>query len=145
MMELLYQADHDPILDVAAEFDGLADNPWFQLFAVLDVRFPGSRFVHTVRNRDAWLKSVLGHFGRSRTRIREWTYGKSSPVGNEDTYLARYDAHNRSVNQHFVDRPSDLLVLDLEKGDGWPALCDFLEVRPRVEGAFLHLNSRSRR
>jgi hypothetical protein len=52
----------------------------------------------------------------------------------------RYQRHNREVLDHFGGR-SDFLVMQLEKGDGWPQLCSFLG-KPIPEGEFPHLNRR---
>ncbi|MEJ7753802.1 MAG: sulfotransferase, partial [Candidatus Limnocylindrales bacterium] len=49
-----------------------------------------------------------------------------APLGNEATYLARYEGHNRAVAQHFRDRPEALLVMRITAGDGWERLCPFL-------------------
>ena len=70
--------------------------------------------------------------------MRTWIYGEGSPVGNETAYRARYEQHNEAVEAWFAGR-DDLLVLDLERGDGWQELCAFLgEAVP--EAPFPHLN-----
>ena len=43
-------------------------------------------------------------------------------------WVKKYAQHNTDIIAHFKDRPNDLLVLDLTKGDTWQPLCDFLEV-----------------
>jgi hypothetical protein len=58
--------------------------------------------------------------------MRTWIYGVGCPEGNEDIYLNRYEQHNQEVIDYFRDRPDDLLILDLAKGDGWEQLCAFL-------------------
>ena len=113
------------VLGLAGEFDALNDNPTPMLYKELDVAFPGSRFILTTRSTDAWLASAVRYFGTDQTPMREWIYGHGSPVGFESVYRTRYEAHNAEVAAHF-ERRSDLLVLDLERGDGWPELCAFL-------------------
>jgi hypothetical protein len=34
--------------------------------------------------------------------------------------------HAAAVRAHFARRPQDLLIMDLEAGDGWDELCPFL-------------------
>ena len=114
------------ISTVVPEYDAFQDNPWPILFRELDRQYPGSRFILTMREPARWIRSQLGHFGSEETPMRRWIYGVGSPAGNEDVYLARYEAHNREVLSYFADRPADLLVMDLEKGDGWRELCGFL-------------------
>ena len=42
-----------------------------------------------------------------------------------DDYLQSFRDHNREVVEYFAGR-DDLLVMDVEKGDGWEKLCGFL-------------------
>ena len=114
-------------LCLATEHDGFSDNPWPLLYRELDIAFPGSRFVLTVRDESQWIESVVRFFGAVETPMREWIYGIGTPVGNETTYLARYRRHNAEVVEYFRGR-EDLLVMDLEGGDGWKELCGFLGV-----------------
>lgn len=132
--------------EMLPRYDAFQDNPWANLFREMDREVPGSRFVLTVRSEDAWLRSVVGHFGPRSTPMREWIYGAGlgSPVGNEDLYVERYRRHNREVLEHFAERPDDLLIMDITRGDGWAALCPFLG-RPVPHGAFPHSNSASAR
>ncbi len=58
--------------------------------------------------------------------MRKWIYGVGCPEGNEEVYVKRFEQHNKEVIDYFKDRPNDLLVLDLAKGDGWEKLCSFL-------------------
>lgn len=111
---------------VAEDHDAFQDNPWPIIFREMDQRFPGSKFVLTVRDPDLWIDSVIRHFGNKETEMRKWIYGVGSPVGNENIFLDRYRAHQRDVINYFADRPNDLLVMDLRAGDGWNKLCPFL-------------------
>jgi len=113
--------------DLAEKFDAFQDNPWPIIFKELDKRFPNSKFILTLRNPQSWIKSQVRHFGRRETPMRKWIYGVGCPEGNEDIYIKRFEKHNNEVMDYFRDRPQDLLVLDLTKGDGWEKLCNFLE------------------
>lgn len=132
--------------ELLREYDAFQDNPWAMLYRELDREAPGSRFVLTIRPEDAWLASVRSHFGSRSTPMREWIYGAGfgSPIGNEDRYLERFRRHNREVLEHFADRPHDLLVMDVTRGDGWELLCPFLG-RAAPPGGFPHSNSASAR
>lgn len=124
--------------NLVPQFDAFQDNPWPIVFRDLDRRYPGSRFILTVREPRAWLESALGYFGRKpETPMRKWIYGVASPVGNEQIFLERYNRHNRDVLDHFAERPGDLLVMDLAGGDGWEKLCAFLG-KPVPAGSFPH-------
>jgi hypothetical protein len=138
MMRLLRAHELEPIMRVAERYDGFTDNPWFILFRELDQRFPGSKFILTVRDERRWLESAVRYFGETDSELREWIYGAGRPVGNEQRWLERYREHLTQVKAHFRDRPDDLLVVDWEQGGGWDDLEKFLG-RPAPSRAFPHL------
>ena len=116
------------------QYDAFQDNPWPLLYQELDQRYPGSKFILTIRPTDRWIGSVARHFGGATTPMREWIYGNGDPAGIEDVYVARYEQHNAEVMEYFEGRPDDLLVMRLTDGDAWPELCGFLGVDvPSVE------------
>lgn len=125
-------------------YDAFQDNPWPMLYRLLDERCPGSRFILTIRSSDRWIESLCRHFGSTSTPMRRWIYGQGSPLGYEDLYLRRYEAHNAAVQEYFADRPDDLLVFRTGEGDGWPELCRFLGHDVPAE-PFPHGNSRASR
>jgi hypothetical protein len=109
-------------------YDAFQDNPWPIIYQFLDREYPGSKFILTVRPPEKWIASIVDHFGRKTTKMREWIYGsgRGDPIGNEKLYVERYERHNREVLAYFAERPQDLLVLELTTGDGWTRLCTFL-------------------
>lgn len=120
-----------PLLD---EYDAFTDNPFPLMYEELDRDRPGSKFVLTVRDVDSWLHSVS-------FLVEEWAPGfemESFIYGvdhfDRDVYRQRYVEHNEAVIRHFAGRPDALLVIDVTRGDPWPALCEFLgEPIPRGE------------
>jgi hypothetical protein len=131
-------------LRLAERYDAFHDNPWALLYREMDQRFPGSKFVLTLRPTEDWIKSVVDHFGTESTPMREWIYGVGSPVGHEDLYVARYEQHNNEVRQYFKGRPNDILIMSITEGDGWSVLCPFLGRHSR-SGPFPHANKREAR
>jgi Sulfotransferase domain len=130
--------------ELVARFDAFQDNPWPIIYKELDEKYPGSRFVLSVRNSDYWIKSQVRHFGISETPMRKWIYGVGCPQGNEEIYVRRFEAHNQEVLGYFQHRPNDLLVINLADGDGWEKLCPFLDQEvPSVP--FPHANSAEER
>ncbi len=113
-------------LPMLREFDAVQDNPWPLLFREIDRDFPGTRFVLTVRDEDAWIRSCVNHFGRRDSAMREWIYGVGHPAGYEKLYVDRHRRHLEEVRGYFRDRPGDLLELDICAGGGWEKLCPFL-------------------
>lgn len=130
--------------DLVEKYDAFQDNPWPILYKNLDRRYPGSKFIFTLRSTQSWITSQVKHFGRRETPMRQWIYGVGCPEGNEAIYTRVYDEHNQGVLEHFRGRPSDLLVMDLAKGDGWEKLCPFLD-KPVPDIPFPHANKASDR
>ena len=125
--------------DLAEQYDAFADNPWPIVYKEMDERYPGSKFILTLRPVDEWYESISRHFQETKTPMRKWIYGKGSPVGNEKIYKDRYLRHYDEVREHFINRKDDLLEFNLVGGDGWGKLCSFLSKDP-VEKDFPHLN-----
>jgi hypothetical protein len=144
MMRLLRAQQLEPILSVAERFTGFTDTPWFMLFRELDARFPGSKFILTLRDERRWIESAVRYFGQTDSDLRTWIYGTGRPVGNEQRWLGRYREHIAQVKTHFRHRPDDILVVDWEQGSGWDDLGKFLG-RTTPSGAFPHLTKPRRR
>jgi hypothetical protein len=127
-------------------YDAFQDNPWPLLYREMDRMFPGSKFVLTHRDMDGWIRSAVTFFGRRGTPMRRWIYGPEagSPVGNEELYVARHQAHVAEVLDHFRDRPGALLVLRVVEGEGWDKLCPFLGL-PIPDIEFPHAVPKPRR
>jgi hypothetical protein len=118
---------YDMADELVQKYDAFEDNPWPVIYKELDQKYPGSKFIHTIRPAESWIKSQVRDFASTNTPMREWIYGVGCPEGNEAIYVARYERHNREVEEYFKDRPDDLLRFDLPRGDGWEKLCPFLE------------------
>lgn len=108
------------------QYDAFEDLPWCVIFKELDKKYPGSKFILTLRPTEKWIKSVCDYLGNKTRPILEWVFGVGDPKGNEDIYIARYERHNKEVLEYFKGRPDDLLVLRLTEGDEWEKLCQFL-------------------
>lgn len=117
---------YDMAYALVEQYDAFQDNPWPVLYRGLDTRYPGSKFILTVRPSATWIASQVAHFGTRETPMRTWIYGKGSPMGNEKLYVERFERHNREVLSHFKGRTDDFLLMDLAAGDGWQKLCPFL-------------------
>jgi hypothetical protein len=135
---------HEMAYAMVDEFDAFEDNPWPILYRELDQRFPGSKYVHTRRPTENWIRSQVKDFATTETPMRRWIYGENAgcPAGNENTYIARYERHNREVQEYFANRSDDLLIIDLPNDDGWSRLCPFLG-HPIPNVPFPHANKAS--
>lgn len=124
--------------DYLNEFDAVTDLPIGSFLPQLDLRYPGSKFILTIRDLKSWLRSCRRQFTRQPepgpgfTRdVQMAAYGTS--VFNSERFAYVYETHRLNVEWYFQNRPDDLLVLDICGGQGWPELCDFLGMeRPTV-------------
>lgn len=129
-----------------APFRCYSDLPTPSFFRELDQSHPGSKFVLTVRDADAWADSIERQYARPlppspknplRHRMRELAYG--SIEFERTPYLEAYRRHNDAVRDYFAARSNALLVLDLARDAGaWQRLADFLD-RPAPTNSFPHL------
>ena len=135
---------YDLAYKLVEEYDAFQDNPWPILFKALDQKYPNSKFIYTYREPNDWMESQIKHFGTKETPMRKWIYGYGSPVGNEEVYIQRFKDHHHEVTEYFKDRTEDLLMMNLQEGDGWEKLCSFLRVKaPSIP--FPHINKASDR
>ncbi len=114
------------VLELAGEVDAVKDTPWPIFYKELDAAFPGSKFIHVTRDRNAWIKSAVNDFAEHPNAIHRLIYGSDFPKGNEIAWQERYDAHNAEVEAYFAGRPEDYLSLRLEDGVSFEKICPFL-------------------
>jgi DNA-directed RNA polymerase subunit RPC12/RpoP len=132
---------YDEMLEVAERYRAFEDRPWnmWAMYQHAHARFPDSRFILTVRDPESWWRSTErwitvtkpGVMARYEQHLRVHEPSKESMT---ESYL-RY---NREVEDYFAGT-GQLLVMDIEKGDGWDKLCGFLGV-PVPNREFPHAN-----
>lgn len=98
----------------------------------LDKAFPGSKFILTIRDPNNWYNSILRW-----ARIKYYDIMYNFTKVSKEEVIKQYMDRNKAVMEYFKDRPSDLLVMCVEKGDGYPKLCRFLNL-PCNEKPFPH-------
>lgn len=124
-------------LRILEEWQGIIDIPVAPYYAQLDKIYPHSKFILTLRGREAWLRSCEVHwrlmmdwwhgfpqFKRFHEFIGACVYGTIE--FNRERFSYVYDLHERNVRDYFHDRPNNLLVIDICGGEGWEKLCPFL-------------------
>lgn len=139
LVKHLIKEDINVLFDEAKKWDAFEDNPWPMIYKELDLEFPGSKFILTLRDENSWIKSLVKHYGTRSNDFQYWYYKAPCPEGHESEYIKRYRMHNEEVTRYFKDRPEDFLVVDWEKGDGWEKLCEFLG-KELPDTAFPHWN-----
>ncbi len=119
-------------LEEIERYDAFTDTPVPSFYRELDQRYPGSRFILTVREEEPWLASCRKQFtprhaekhNDATRRLFEDLYG--TDVFDEARFRAGYRRFVDGVLEYFSDRPDDLLVIDVTAGEGWEKLCAFL-------------------
>lgn len=142
---LTYIRRGDYRLPTIERYDAFTDNPYFSIWRELDQTFPNSKFILTIRDEEAWLRSCLNYYRNRRIRpMRAWMFGEyadpASSQAAQQAWLAAYRRHNQDIITHFENRPHDLLILNLVQGEGWEKLCSFLD-RPIPGQPFPFTNS----
>lgn len=104
-------------------------------FEVADQHYPGSSFILTVRNREAWLDSRRRHVERNRRNKANGTYAGRYLRVEPEAWRIEWDEHLRRVTDYFACRPGDLLVVDVCGIEGYGRLAPFLGL-PIPAGGF---------
>lgn len=149
-MDLALQAKRNQLSRVLAEtekYEAFEDWPWFMVYKEIDERFPGSKFILTIRkDTETYVRSLRGHHEREGIRNKDFVkpywwdevHGVAPDQWDYEKSAKRYETHNRDVLEYFRARPNDFLVVCWENGDGWAELSNFLNRRCPDE-AFPHL------
>ena len=117
--------------DYLADYDAVTDLPLGSFYPQLFNRYPGSRFILTIRDKAAWMKSCERQLGKPpedefSRKTRLVTYGTEKFCRERFEYV--YEVHQMNVDWFFRDCPDSLLTLDVVGGEGWEVLCPFLGV-----------------
>lgn len=128
------------------KYNALTDITVTAFYKELDKRFPGSKFILTVRDIDDWLESCRDYYRYKKPiitlppkiiKLRLQIYG--SIKFNKEKFEKAYYDHIKDVKDYFKERKEDLLVLNLCKNPNWKNLCDFLD-KPIPDVPFPHRN-----
>ena len=110
-----------------------SDIPVARYFKILDIDFPESKFIYTIRDKDSWLISMERHFNKYKSpKIKDWFKENRKEVYGEldfdkKLYSQAYVEHDKNVREYFKDK-DNLLILSICSGDGWDKLLSFLEL-----------------
>lgn len=157
--------DFRRIVQLCRTADAFQDVP-FSLdytFQAVDIHFPGSKFILTIRDSpEQWYESLVTFHtkivnkGRVPTAadLQEFTYRykgylwetaqfvygvDEKTLYDKKIYISHYLNHNRQVMAYFRHKPDDLLVLNVAELNAMERLCVFLGVEYRGQ-QMPHLN-----
>ena len=137
--------------------DGITDITVVPFYPELDVLFPSSKFILTVRDQADWLASLEKHWDYDSLMMTATAGARSWAINLDVTQILKmavfgsyefdpdhmsdvYNLYIQSVISYFCDRPQDLLVMDICGGDGWEKLCPFLGC-PVVDQPFPYIQT----
>ena len=114
--------------------DAVTDEGAALVYRDADLRYPGSKFILTIRDMERWLRSRSAVSEMMRDSwasnpavgaLHEALYG--APTFDGRLYAEAHGQHIAEARTYFADRRRDLLVMDICGGDGWEKLCPFLQ------------------
>lgn len=131
---------------IIERYEAFTDTPIARFYKELDKKYPESKFILTIRDKKSWLKSCKKFFSkRDETntpkrllKLHKDIYNTSS--FNKIEFSKSYDKHTNEVLSYFENRNSDLLIINITKGEGWEKLCPFLK-KPHPNVPFPNLNT----
>ena len=153
MNMLGYKFIHYPsksILFNLKDNEGACDIPVVRYYKELDRKFPGSKFVYTVRDKKDWILSAKSHFKRRDSKNEGLTTHENRVAVygvvdfDEEIFAKKYDAHELDVRRYFENRMQDLLIMDICNGDSWNKLLPFIDHRSNMNIEFPHSNKRKK-
>ena len=116
-LKLIVKNDWSSVRQKMDVWDAVEDNPIPLIYKELDQFYPGSKFILTVRDSEKWYNSVSYHIGDMLSPMHEWLFGKGKglPKNDKTHTLNVFNTHRKKVEDHFKDRPEDLLIIDVTK------------------------------
>jgi hypothetical protein len=140
-----YSAVHCPMsYEEIEDHDASTDTAVAARFEFLDLLYPNSKFILTIRDLDSWIDSAASltrsandPIWQLETRSKLW----GSFVFDREKFIEGYHKHHSKVLHHFRNRPNDFLILDLIATEKFEKICSFLD-KPTPSADYPHLNKR---
>lgn len=133
--------DYISLIEFARNFRCFIDRPWnmWESYRIMDRAFPGSKFILSVRNASDWWESVYHWLTHKKANmIERYLLHLQVSSLDRDKFISAYNAYNKEVFEWF-ERRDNFLVMNMESGDGWNKLCQFLDL-PKPDIPFPHEN-----
>lgn len=115
-------------------------NAFEMVFPQIDKVYPGSKFIYTIRDKEAWLDSAERHFVKYSSRPEHHLITYGTYKFNKDRFSFVYDSHSLMVKNYFNNRKNDILTIDITKNNDYVyRVCNFLGISV-INAEPLHLN-----
>lgn len=106
-------------------------------FKTLDKQYPGSKFILNTRSKEAWLRSRA----RQQLHSAQMSYleyiaqsSNTSKLAVLERWEAEWDKHHSEVIEYFKDRPSDLLIFNIDN-DTADKLVNFFQTHFKLDAS----------
>jgi hypothetical protein len=129
---------------LVGRYDVFQDNPWPLFYKEMAESFPEAYFIHSHRDTEAWISSVVKHFGGSDRPMLRMIYGVGDPRGNEGQFVETYERHNAAVSEFFSKGDFNYMSLDVSREENADRLKRFVGL-PSDGTKFPHVNVASDR
>lgn len=104
------------------EFDAFHDYPYSFNYKYINDRFPYSKFILTIRDKEVWFNSLLSYQklpNASNKFLLKKLYGHEVlSHENKKDIILKYNEYNVNIIKFFKDKPGKLLIVDLTKNRG---------------------------
>ena len=149
MFRRFLKGDYQAVMDWYDTADFFVDWPHAFMYRPFLAKYGDkARFILTVRDSEAWWRSLLSHnrYAHPVTHSHGKIFGRFYPHGFKEEHIAFYEAHNAEVRRFFAEqgREDQLLVQRVEDPDKHEKLLAFLGLPEGLE-AYPHGNRSEKR
>ena len=133
--------NYGDMLKLAERYKSFEDRPWnmWSMYRHLHERFPDSLFILTVRDAESWWRSTERWITITKPEVlSRYQLHLRVQQPSKESMTESYHRYNAEVEAYFAGT-GQLLTMNIENGDGWAPLCNFLQV-PEPQVPFPHAN-----
>jgi hypothetical protein len=124
------------------EFKHFSDAPYFVMYEYFDKKYPNSKFILIIREKNEWLKSFKNLYSKQ---------GVGDPVSfacyqqyipdiasynifklTDTELIEMYETHNKNIIEYFKDK-DNLLIMDINDPQKKEKISSFLNILPQKE------------
>ncbi|UCC18605.1 MAG: hypothetical protein JSV62_10910 [Promethearchaeota archaeon] len=127
-------------------YSGATDTPVAANYKRLTKLYPNAKFILTIREINSWLESCEKFFKYQfhMKKMRKWVKQIHLKLYNSlyfdyESFKKGYYQHLNGVLEFFKNKPNNLLILDINAGDGFEKICPFLGLEV-INKKFPHKN-----
>lgn len=147
--------DMERLIKFCTVHEAFQDSPfsWADYYQTLDKAFPKSKFILTVRDTaEEWYNSFCkfhtkayssgnhlptekdlknssyGYLGMALDNYKAYFDFPNTPLYDREKYMGFYNERNEAIQKYFMDRPDQLLILNLKDDNAYQRLAAFLNI-----------------